>query len=395
MTRCPGCHSSDIDVFFSVDDVPTNSALLLDTREEAVSLPVGQIRLSFCGTCGHVFNAAFKQALAEYSGRYESTQGYSAVFNSFHRRLADDMIDRFDLHDREVIEIGCGNGEFLVMLCERGGNRGVGFDPAYQPGRVPIPEDTHVTFVADFYGDEYTDHSADFVVCKMTLEHIIDTRQFVTDLRKAIGDRPDTHVCFQIPNADYVIGDQAFWDVYYEHCQYFSPGSLAHLFRSCGFEVDDLWTDYDDQYLVIAARPSVEPTGKKALPRQPAEKDVSLLADEVQRFRLDVPVRLDVWRRRISDAATSGRRIVLWGGGSKAVAFLTTLGIGDEILGAVDINPNKQGTYLARTGHRVIGPDELASIRPDEVIVMNPIYLEEIRAQLHAMDLDPTLTPIE
>ena len=56
----------------------------------------------------------------EYSGRYESTQGYSPTFNAFHERLAQDMIDRFDLHGKEIIEIGCGNGEFLVLLCELG-----------------------------------------------------------------------------------------------------------------------------------------------------------------------------------------------------------------------------------------------------------------------------------
>ena len=55
----------------------------------------------------------------------------------------------------------------------------------------------------------------------------------------AIGERPDTVVFFQIPNARYVLCDVAFWDIYYEHCSYFTKGSLARLFRQAGFEVRD------------------------------------------------------------------------------------------------------------------------------------------------------------
>ena len=64
------------------------------------------------------------------------------------------------------------------------------------------------------------------------------------------------------------------------------------------------------------------------------------------------------------------------------MAFLTTLGLEEGILGAVDINPHKQGTFLAGTGLPIISPSELKDSSPDSVIVMNPIYDEEIRADL-------------
>ena len=390
LTSCPSCGGRDLDGFYGVDGAPTNSVLLLDDEATARSFPKGAIRLTHCLGCGHVFNASFAPERTEYSGRYESTQGYSAVFNAFHTRLADDMIERFDLHGRSIIEIGCGNGEFLTLLCERGGNRGLGFDPAHLPGRVPVAAGTDIRFIADFYGPAYAEHEADFIVCKMTLEHIIDVGRFVTDLRAAIGDRPGTSVCFQIPNARYVLGDQAFWDVYYEHCSYFTHGSLARLFRRAGFEVDDLWTDYDDQYLCVAARAG----GARSNEPLDAEADLDVVAAEVEAFRTDVPGALDAWRHRLARTAATGRTTVLWGGGSKAVAFLTTLGIADEIAGAVDINPNKHGTFLAGSGHRVLDPAELTALDPAEVIVMNPVYIDEVKGDLAALGLDPSVTPI-
>ncbi len=47
-----------------------------------------------------------------------------------------------------------------------------------------------------------------------------------------------------------------------------------------------------------------------------------------------------------------GRRTVLWGSGSKAVAFLTTVGLNGEVASVVDINPFRHGRYLAGHGSR-------------------------------------------
>ncbi|MEM9748803.1 MAG: SAM-dependent methyltransferase, partial [Actinomycetota bacterium] len=107
------------------------------------------------------------------------------------------------------------------------------------------------------------------------------------------------------------------------------------------------------------------------------------------------PRRVAEWRRRLQESHAAGRTTVLWGGGSKAVAFLTTLGVGDEIAAAVDINPRKHGTYLGGTGHQVIGPDDLVDLQPDEVIVMNPIYTDEIAADLRSRSLEPVITPLD
>ncbi len=47
---------------------------------------------------------------------------------------------------------------------------------------------------------------------------------------------------------------------------------------------------------------------------------------------------------------------------------------------------------MAGTGHEVVAPGaSCASYRPDLVIVMNPIYLDEIGAQLESMGIDAKL----
>jgi len=364
---------------------------MLTTREQALSYPTGDIHLSVCQACGFITNTTFDGSKQEYSIPYEGTQSYSPTFNAFHKRLAEGIIERYDLHNKEIIEIGCGQGEFLVLLCELGQNQGIGFDPAFDNRRPDGYQSDRVTFISDFYSEEYTRYHADFVCCKMTLEHISDTAEFVHRVRRSIGDRLETTVFFQVPNARYVLNDVAFWDVYYEHCSYFDANSLTCLFERCGFQVLDTHTEYDDQYLVIEAKPVV---GRITKPHFSPDAVADLLA-EVEQFRIRSSAQLAHWDQLLATWASAGKRVVIWGGGSKGVSFLTALKHNRAIQYAVDINPNKHGTYMAGTGHEIVGPAVLASYQPNIIIVMNPIYCPEIRQELAKIGVQAELLAID
>ena len=384
-TTCPACGGVRLTPFYEMSGAPAHSVLLMPTREAALAYPRGDIHLALCEDCGFITNTAFDPSLHEYSERYEETQGFSPTFGAFHRALAQRLIDRYDLRHKTILEIGCGKGEFLTMLCQMGDNRGVGFDPAYIPERNAAADD-RITFIRDFYSEQYADYQADFVVCKMTLEHIPDVGNFVRMVRRAVGDHRERVVFFQIPEIRRILRELEFVDVYYEHCSYFSPGSLARLFRRAGFDVLNLWTDYGDQYLMIEARPG--DGGSAPLPQ---EESVDDLRRDMAYFAENIPLELARWRRILAELHAQGKRTVLWGGGSKAVAFLTTLGEHDAIDYAVDINPYKQGYFLPGSGQEVVGPDFLREYRPDVVIIMNPIYEKEITLSLAEMGLHPQI----
>jgi len=93
----------------------------------------------------------------------------------------------------------------------------------------------------------------------------------------------------------------------------------------------------------------------------------------------------------VAAAAAQGKRVVIWGGGSKGVAFLTALGGAAPIEYAVDINPFKADKYLAGGGQRVVAPGFLREYQPGVVIVMNPIYRDEIQADLDRLNVSAEL----
>lgn len=413
---CPGCYAKKVAIFYEVRDIPVHSVLLLNTREEALNYPKGNIALGFCWSCGFVSNYAFDERLHEYSAKYESSQSFSPTFNSFSNRLAEFLIEQYGLHNKNIIEIGCGQGEFISLLAQIGGNHGIGFDPAYEGSRrynipeIPSSVASHsnggegllnrehsgscsgcVTFVSDFYGEKYRTLNTDFICCKMTLEHIHDTASFIRTVRNSLQIGSEAVVFFQIPEFTRILDELAFWDIYYEHCSYFSPGSLARLFRSCGFEVRDIWTDFDDQYLMIEAGPN----GNGNADHSALENDIENLGNKIDYFSKNHGQKIDAWKGRLNEVREKGVKAVLWGSSSKSVAFLTTLKISyQDIEYVVDINPHRQGSYMAGTGQKIVSPEFLIDYKPEIVIVMNPIYSEEIRKQLESMRLEPEIITV-
>ena len=373
---CPNCQSGDCcHLFYQVLAVPTNSCLLVEDRRQALDFPTGDILLMLCSGCGFVFNAAWDAKRTVYSDQYEETQGFSPTFNKFNHALAEDLINNYDIHGKTVLEIGCGKGEFLSLICKLGGNRGIGYDPSFVPARQHI--EPGVRFVREFFTENTNEIAPELLCCKMTLEHIGHTHHFLTSVRR-VANRKDSIVFFQVPDVYRILKEGAFWDIYYEHCSYFSATSLKQLFLGTGFAVERIWTGYDDQYLMIVARPEAD---KSVVPFGD-EDGVGRIVHLCGSFAAATAQSRAVWLSRLRNWAAAGQRSVLWGSGSKAVAFLTTLGIHDEIEYVVDINPYRVGKFLPGTGQRIVAPAFLRSYRPDNVIIMNPIYLREVEREL-------------
>jgi SAM-dependent methyltransferase len=359
------------------------------TPEEARGFPRGSIRLGVCTTCGFIANTAYDPSLRAYSEAYEETQGFSPRFQAFARELAERLIERYDLRGKSILEIGCGKGEFLALVCELGDNRGIGIDPAIVLERIERQAGRRITFIQDYYSERYAHLVGDLVLCRHTLEHIPDTERFLRLIRSSLGSRRDVVVCFEVPDVARVLREVAFWDVYYEHCSYFTTDSLAGLFRRTGFEVLDETYEFDDQYLVIEARAGEEPNGNDGS-RDAAAAVVAAALDYGQRL----PGRLEGWRRQVSEVVEAGGRVALWGSGSKGVAFLTSLGFEWEIEDVVDVNPFRQGKFMVGTGQQIVPPDALQALRPDLVIAMNPIYLTEIQSSLDALGVGARLVAV-
>lgn len=382
---CSACGVQSADVFMDIPAVPVHCNLLWPSEDAARTAPRGNMRLAFCTRCGHVFNAAFDPALMEYTQSYENSLHFSPRFQAYAEALARRLIDRYGIRNKEVIDIGCGKGDFLAMVCEQGKNTGHGFDPSYIPEIMPPERARLMSIVRDFYSPKYTSTKGDLITCRHVLEHIQFPREFASTVRQSVGNRHDTVVFFEVPNVMYTLKDLGIWDLIYEHCSYFSTPSLREVFRASGFSVKDQHELYEGQFLGIDMLPvQSQADGVDAK----TEQDVARMMPFVRQFGENYARKVAHWKGRLTDTRAQGERVAVWGGGSKGVTFLNIVNPGSTVGCMVDINPRKQGMFVSGTGHRVVGPEFLRDYRPTIVIIMNPVYLEEIKAQLGTLGVN-------
>jgi SAM-dependent methyltransferase len=362
-------------MFFEVLDQPVHIGVQWSDQDAARRCPKGDIKLAFCHGCGFIWNLAFDPGCLEYTQAYDNSLHFSPFFQEYACLLATRLIERYNLYNKDVIEIGCGKGDFLVLLCEIGNNRGVGFDPSYEGERTDSEVAERITFIRDFYSERYAGHHGDLICCQYVFEHIHDPTGFLNMVRRTIGDRSDSVLYFEVPNVLLILRDLSIWDIIYEHCSYFSAGSLARVFTSCGFDICDLAETYEGQFLGIEARP-----GKGSTDLKPDRWDnLKEVADAVAAFAGNYRRRIGTWQSSLKQMEQAGQRAVAWGAGAKGIGFLNMLKIHDQIEYIVDINPHKHGKYIAGTGQQIVRPEFLRDYQPDVVIVMNPVYKEEIQ----------------
>lgn len=372
---CPICESKNHSIFLSLSQLPVHCNLICEERLDALNTPKGDIELTLCKDCGHVFNSAFNTNLMEYSGSYENSLHFSERFREYIDWLADQLIVRYSLYDKKIAEIGCGQGDFLRLVCDKGGNTGIGFDPGYRQDQDSNGRRGTIRIINEIYSGQLSGCQADFLICRHVLEHIYNPQNFLSMITGTVDKQLNASLFFEVPSLLWTLRDLSIWDIIYEHYSYFSCHSLSQLFLKCGLSVNAIYETYGKQFLCIEASTSNCQNSALDIYSNCLKDLQNYVVDFTEKFQSKV----DDANKMLADIKQAKKKIVLWGAGSKGVTFLNILNITNQVRYVVDINPRKHGKYIAGTGQEIVCPEFLKSYVPDYIVVMNPIYLDEVR----------------
>lgn len=361
--------------------VPINSCEIFDNEVTARAVACGDLRLVHDNRTGLISNAAFDSSTQCFSDRYNGSQHGSAHFGRYAADLSSRLAQKHDLRGKHVVEIGCGDGSFLKGLCEVSGAIGTGIDPSLvQEGNMERPGNTEDTlcFLPEFLGTQHYGLEPDLIICRHTLEHTFQLDEILHHVSRLMQGRTDIPFYLDVPDTSRIADEGAFWDIYYEHCHYFTSESLQNVLAQNGFRTHDIHTEFDDQYVCATAYlGNVNSSSDFFVGTARNSQEMEELA---ARLSTGLEKQLQQWRNWFADKSPG--TVMLWGSGSKAVAFLTSLGLESQVAGVVDINPDKQNSFLAGSGHRVVSTFELVDLAPEFIIIMNPAYVSEIKDAL-------------
>ena len=334
-----------------MDGLPVQQNRFFATAKDAIGCPVGNLILVQDPLTGIVHNAAFRPELMTYDEHYQNEQGYSNVFEQHLYQVIE--IVRRHFIGKSILEIGCGKGRFLKLMRGQGFSV-VGIDPAYEGDdpyvvKEPFSPSLGVTGEA--------------IILRHVLEHIPNPMHFLASIAEANGGHGLIYI--EVPCLDWIRDHRAWFDLFYEHVNYFRLSDFFRLFD----RIFDSGSFFGGQYLYVVADLAslcMNPEGA------------------VHRFHLPSDFLDGIDCAIAAMKNQRGRKHIIWGGGSKGVIFALQLlrhgGVTPDFV--IDINPFKQGKYLPVTGLPVLSPENGVSgmARHDAIFVMNSNYFDEIIA---------------
>lgn len=380
---CPVCSGGKMTVIERRLNVPTLQNVTLPDRKSAQGFSRGVLTMVQCGECGFVWNAAFDPQRISYDAGYNNDVSASAFYQAHLRAMADRILAAVppeqDIH---YVEIGCGEGDFLRLLHERSKGRvksAVGFDPSCT---TPTPLPDGVTIHRCFFTPDEVSKippEANVICSRHTIEHVSDVQGFAANLAAAMA--PGRHLFVETPDVDWILHHGAFQDFFYEHCALYNPPSIRRLLSMHGLQAS-VSPVYDDQYMWVEA-------GLKSAAATAVDAEEGLAPEEAvlgEQYLYQRNALLDRWAKFLIGRHEFGG-VAIWGAASKGVTFslLMNSRAANLIDFGIDLNPAKQGCFMPVSATPIVDPATAMAQGVATIVIMNPNYEAEIRAQIDQM----------
>ncbi len=372
LISCPSClHKANLELLYQIRNTPVHQNVIYDAFDGAINCRRGELSLLYCHNCGIIFNSQFRSELLEYGEQYNNKQSVSEYFKSYLQDSVELLIQKYEIINKIIVDVGCGNGEFLELLSRKSHSKGIGFDPSY----VGPSQTSNAHFISDYLTEKYSPLRADVLIFRHVLEHIDKPNQFLSTILKYLHIDGDCKIIIEVPDFDWIVEQGSYWDIFYEHVNYFSKQSLRNLLESIGLNVIDIFNQFNGQYMVAIA--SYEPCN---ISKNDVNIKFSTNCSMIEIFKRNIEKKNDEVGKIINQFEANSL-FTIWGAAAKGVTFLNCLNsdIQKRIPFVIDINEAKHGKYCAGVGVKIMPPAILKQ-RMDvkNIIVMNPNYIQEI-----------------
>ena len=355
------------------------SAQNIPAQNEVASEHAIDLLLCQCMSCGLVQLDVdpvdyYKDVIRAGGGTRTMTQ---LRHEEYDRLLA--AMREHNIPGRNIIEIGCGQGEFLKMwdgvtepadpltgqrprsLCLSG--------IEHKQDLVEKAQAAGLSVTRDFaeQGHRFPGAPFDAFVQFNFLEHQPDPRDMLRTIHQNL--RPGALGLLTVPSFEYILQYAGYYEIMRDHIANYTEFTLTKLLSDCGFRVLETRLVNRDTIEAIVECCNPEELTSFQFNGQPI--DVSGLKKNYEKLASDIQEHC----RRLAEEKKS---IAVWGASHQGFALLATSQLGGQIRYIIDSADFKQGRFAPASHIPIVAPAYFHEDPVDEILIVAPGYTDEI-----------------
>jgi hypothetical protein len=344
---------------------PANVSRLHESATKAREGSVGELLFQQNQTTKVITNSLFNSALIKYDISYCTTIIDSAGRNRIPTLSYFNKILKNFKSSPLIVDIGCGQGEFVEELRRRGLDA-VGYDPVLRNTKQ---------FLHDrLWSQQET--SGDLYVMRCVLPHIEDPWEFLDSIWLV---NPNAFILIEYQSWHWISRNSVWNQICHDH---------VHQFRL---------SDFLDRNLLVDSGTFEEGEWEWALlgktrPIERNHSDESNLISSLKKIDSDREASLS----KIKELSSVFSALIVWGGAAKGAMLAYSLLDQLEIeLRVVDQDQNRAGRYLEASGIQVHSPSEI-TLREGKNLILaaNPRHLNQIKSLVGDSSIVTSVTEI-
>jgi len=348
--KCRVCHQNFFeDSLLHYKNMPKSAQFLPD--EDELTTEIGMdLAVYQCSGCGLV---QLSNPPVLYYKEVIRAAAVSKEMRDFRLSQFQQWVQKYELQEKKIIEIGCGAGEYLTMMPDNVKVFGL------EQGGSSVEQCVAQGLLVEqgfIERDNKSLKNAPFDAFYMLnfLEHLPDPNSTLKGIFHNLAD--DAIGLVEVPNFDMILRDSLFSEFISDHLLYFTQETFISTLNRNGFEVlecHEIWYDY-----------SISAVVKKR-----KKTDLSSFHQSQQ----ELTKAMDDF---INDFPENS--VAIWGAGHQALAVMSLTGLKGKIRYVIDSAPFKQNKFTPATHLPIVSPNKIKEDPVEAVIVMAGSYSDEV-----------------
>jgi len=382
-STCRLCASGQLEMAMPLVATPVGDKYLPSDRRDETRETI-PLDLYLCKSCGHLQTGAVVSAATIYKHYLSRPAAVNPVLSDAYRQYAEGIIA--DVHPSEnglIVELGSNDGAFLNFFKEQG-MKVLGVDPA--ENLATAATNMGVETLPTFFSAELAAQikaergAASVIITNFAYANMDD----LNDVTKGIRDllAPDGVFMFETNYRVDIFQKHLLETINHEHLSYFAVMSLRDYFPRHGMELVNVeHVPSKGGSIRCTVQLAGGPRTVSANIQEHIANEESLGVYETGFYKAcadHVQAAKEELGRILVKNGSQGKTFAGYGTSIGATIFTYQLGLGDSIKFFVDDDPYRQNLVSPGYHIPVVANQALFDEKPDYVLIMAPLYAEQI-----------------